>query len=254
MIDVHTHILPALDDGPATFEQSLSMLRMAVQAGTREIVATPHFSRRFPLRPALMHRRWEELQHLAGELIRIHRGCEVELTPEAVREVAAHPARFTLRGYQYLLAEVPDDMKPEEAEPLIGEILSTGVRVILAHPEAHPSLRGERRRLERWAERGVLIQANAASFMGLYGKSIAQAAARLLKFGLVHLIASNGHDLRFRPPRLDAVRLSLMASYPPEFVDQLLVTHPQAVVSGQDLPVGPLEAPWLRRHAFQFWR
>lgn len=254
VIDLHAHILPGVDDGPASFDQSLAMLRMAAQAGTKEIVATPHFSRKYPLQPALVQRRWEELQHLAGDLITIRRGYEVELTPEAVRAVLAAPARFTICGYQYLLVEVPDDLRPEEAEPLLGELLGAGLRAILAHPEAHPSLGHSRRRIERWVQRGVFLQAAAGSFLGLYGEAVADAARRLMKFGLVHFLASNAHDLQYRPPRLDVIRLRLMAFYPPEFVEQLLELHPRAVVQGQELPPGPLAAPWLRRHWYQVWR
>jgi protein-tyrosine phosphatase len=254
VIDLHAHILPGVDDGPPSFEQSLGMLRMAVQAGTMAIVATPHFSRKHPLRPALVQRRWEELQHLAGDTIRVYRGYEVELTGEAVRTVLAAPVRFTICGYHYLLAEVPDDARPEEAEPLLDELLGAGLRVILAHPEAHPSLGQSRRRLERWVQRGVFLQASAGSLLGLYGHAVAEAAHKLVKFGLVHFIASNAHDLRYRPPRLDVIRLQLTALYPPEFLEQLLEFHPRAVVQGQELPPGPLEAPWLRRHWYEVWR
>ncbi|MCX7602657.1 MAG: hypothetical protein N2036_01135 [Bryobacteraceae bacterium] len=254
MIDLHAHILPGVDDGPASLEESLAMVRMAAQAGTKEIVAAPHCSRKYPFQPALVQRRWEELQHLAGEAVRIHRGCEVEITREAVRAVLAAPARYAIRGFQYLLAEIPDDAGPQQAEELLAELLRAGLRVILAHPEVHPSLGSQRRRLRRWLESGVLLQVSAASLLGFQGEAAARTAFRLLKHGLVHFIASNGHDLRYRPPRLDVIRLRLMGSYPPDFVDALLEGHPRAVRSGQDLPRGPLEAPFLRRHWFQFWR
>ena len=254
VIDLHAHVLHGLDDGPEALEQSLAMLRLAAQAGTKEIVATPHFSRKYPLKPALAQRRWEELQHLAGDSIRIHKGCEAELTADAVRAVLAAPRQYTIRGLRYLLAAVPDDMDPDDAEPLLNELAGTGLRVILAHPEAHPALAGQRRRLERWVERGILLQVNAASLLRFYGSRAEETATRLLKFGLVHFIASDAHDLEYRPPRLDVIRLRLMGFFPPEFIEQVLELHPQAVVEGQELPPGPLRAPYLKRSVFQFWR
>ncbi|MGC8759598.1 MAG: tyrosine-protein phosphatase [Bryobacteraceae bacterium] len=254
VIDLHAHVLHGLDDGPAALEQSLAMLRMAAQAGTKEIVATPHFSRAYPLKPALAQRRWEELQHLAGDLIRIHRGCEVELTPGAVRAVLTAPRQYTIRGLRYLLAAVPDDVHPDEAEPLLEELEGAGLRVILAHPEAHPVLAGRRRKLERWVERGLLLQVNAGSLLRFYGRRAEETAMRLLKFGMVHFIASDAHDLEYRPPRLDVIRLRLMAFFPPEFTEQVVELHPRAVVEGQELPPGPLRAPYLKRSVFQFWR
>ncbi|MCS7041396.1 MAG: hypothetical protein NZR01_01235 [Bryobacteraceae bacterium] len=254
MIDLHAHILPGVDDGPASLEESLAMVRMAAQAGTKEIVAAPHCSRKYPFQPALVQRRWEELQSLAGETIRIHRGCEVEITSEAVRAVLAAPARYTIRGFQYLLAEIPHDLGPAQAEELLAALLRAGLRVILAHPEVHPTLARQRRRLWKWLESGVLLQVSAAGLLGLRGEGAARTAFRLLKHGLVHFIASGGHDVQHRPPRLDMVRLRLMGTYPPDFVRTLLETHPEAVLSGQDLPPGALDAPFLRRHWFQIWR
>jgi protein-tyrosine phosphatase len=254
VIDLHAHVLHGLDDGPAALEQGLAMLRMAVQAGTKEIVATPHFSRKYPLKPALAQRRWEELQHLAGDSIRIHKGCEVELTADAVRAVLAAPRQYTIRGLRYLLAAVPDDIDPDDAEPLLDELAGTGLRVILAHPEAHPALAGRTRRLERWVERGILLQVNASSLLRFFGARAEETATRLLKFGLVHFIASDAHDLEYRPPRLDVIRLRLMGFFPPEFAEQILEWHPRAVVDGEELPPGPLRAPYLKRSVFQFWR
>lgn len=69
MNGLHAQVLPGADDGPPSFERSLAMLRMAAQAGRKEIVATPHFSRKHPLQPALVQRRWEELPHSAREII-----------------------------------------------------------------------------------------------------------------------------------------------------------------------------------------
>ncbi len=149
---------------------------------------------------------------------------------------------------------MPDDVRPEEAEPLLDELLGAGVRVILAHPEALPFLGQSRRRLERWVQRGVFLQAAAGSLLGLSGPAVAEAVQKLVKFGLVHFIASNAHHMRYRPPRLDVIRLQLTALYPPEFLEQLLEFHPGAVVQGQELPPGPLEAPGLRRHWHEVWR
>lgn len=254
MIDLHAHFLPGVDDGPASLDQSLSMLRMAGQAGTQAIVATPHASREHRWKAALVQRRWEELRHLCGDTPRLYLGCEVELTREAVQMVLAAPRRFTIRGFQYLLTAAPDDLEPREAEALIQELSGAGLRVIVAHPEVHPGLAEQRRRLERWVERGVFLQVNAASLLRFYGRKAEELAGRLLKFGLIHFVASDGHDLQYRPPRLDLVRLRLMERFPPQFLEQIFDLHPGAVIEGQELPPGPLRAPYLKRSVFQFWR
>lgn len=254
VIDLHAHILYGMEDGPATLEQSLEMVRLAAHAGTTDIVAAVHASRARPYDPALAHRRWEELQHLARDLIRIHRACEVELTEEMVPQVLARPARYTIAGTRYLLVELPDEARAAQLEPLLEQLIGGGLRPVLAHPELHPELSRSPRVLARWVRAGALIQLAAGSLMGIFGSRAVGASSRILKRGLAHFVASCAHDLARRPPRLDAVRLHLIASYPPEFVGLLLEDHPRAVLEGRDLEPGPLRAPFLKAHWWQVWR
>lgn len=254
VIDLHAHILHGLDDGAATLEESLAMVRMAAHAGTAEIVAVVHVSRAWPYNPGLTQRRWEELQHLVKDAIRIHRACEVELTPEMAGRVLAHPARYTVNATQYLLVEAPDDAAPAQIEQVLRSLLEGGLRPVLVHPELHPGISRAPRRLARWVRAGILLQVGAGSLSGAFGHRAAEVSARLLKFGLAHIVASGGHDLKGRPPRLDAVRLQLIGQFPPEFVERLLEQHPRAVVEGAELEPGPLRAPFLKTHWSQFWR
>lgn len=254
VIDLHVHILHGLDDGAATLEESLAMARMAAHAGTTEIVAAIHASRAWPYDPGLAQRRWEELQHLLRDLIRIHRACEVELTPEMTSRVLANPWRYTVNGTQYLLVETPDDAGPEQVEGRLFQLLEKGLRPVLVHTELHPVISRQTGRLARWVQAGVLLQLGAGSLSGAFGSRAQHVAVRLLKRGLVHFVASGGHDLKGRPPRLDAARLILLGQYPPEFVERLFDEHPRAVLSGAEIEPGPLRGPFLQSHWLQFWR
>ena len=254
VIDLHAHLLHGLDDGPATLEESLAMARLAAHAGTREIVAVTHASREWPYNPALAQRRWEELQHLVRDVIRIHRACEVELTAEGVQQALDQPERYGIAGGRYLLAEMPEEAGPGEIEPLLEKLIEGGVRPILTHPELHPRLARRARVLARWVRAGALLQLSGNSLAGVFGRRAAEAAERILRRGLAHFVASGGHDLKGRPPRLDAVRLQLIGAYPVEFVERLLADHPLAVLEGKDLAPGPLREPYLKAHWFQLWR
>jgi protein-tyrosine phosphatase len=253
VIDLHAHLLHGLDDGAATLDDSVAMVRMAAHAGTREIVATIHASRTWPYNPKLAQRRWEDLQYLVRDVMRIHRACEVELTPEMISQVLANPARYTINGTQYLLAEAPDDAEPEQVEALLRQLLENGLRPVLVHPELHPPISRQTGRLARWVRAGVLLQVGAGSVSGGFGSRAEAVATRLIKRGLVHFVASGGHNLQGRPPRLDAVRLHLLGQYPPEFVHLLLEEHPRAVLRGGEIAPGPLRAPFLKAHWLQFW-
>lgn len=254
VIDLHAHILHGVDDGPATLEQSLAMARLASHAGTKEIVAAVHASRAWPYQPALAQRRWEELQHLTRDLVRIHRACEVELSGEITDQVLAQPARYAVAGSRYLLVEVPDDAGLKEMDALLLRLTGAGLRPIVVHPELNPALTRDTSRLKRWLQAGVLMQVCAGSLAREFGSRAAKAAAMILKRGLAHFVASGGHDLKGRPPRLDAIRLQLIGEYPPEFVGLLLEEHPRAVVEDREIEPGPLRAPFLKAHWFQVWR
>lgn len=254
VIDLHAHILHGVDDGPSSLEQSLAMVRLAAHAGAKEIVAAVHASRAWPYRAALAQRRWEELQHLSRDVVRIHRACEVELTEDLVQQVLERPERFTIACTQYLLVELPDDQKPRQNEPLLMRLLDNGLRPVLVHPELNAELTRDLSWLKRWVRAGALALLDAGSLAGTFGSRAAEASARMLKRGLAHAVASGGHDLRERPPRLDAVRLQLIGDYPAEFVLDLLAGHPKAILEGRELERGPLRAPFLREHWFQVWR
>lgn len=254
VIDLHAHILHGMDDGPATLEQSLAMVRLASHAGTKQIVAAVHVSRAWPYNPAQAQRRWEELQYLTRDLIRIHRACEIELTEEIVQQVLRQPARYTVAGSRYLLVELPDDAELKTLDPLVMRLLESGLRPIVVHPELNPPLARDTSRLKRWVRAGVLTQLSAGSLAGWFGSRAADASAAILKRGLAHFVASGAHDLAGRPPRLDAIRLQLIGEFPPEFVELLLSEHPGAVLEDHDLELGPLRAPFLRSHWFQIWR
>lgn len=230
------------------------MLRLATESGTGAIVATPHFSTTYSFDYSAVYRSWEKVQYLAGPQIRIYRGSEVELKPEMIRKVLEQPARYTINGYQYLLVDLPEEPVGRVAEELIAELQRAGLQVILAHPELHLGLAQDFGRLRRWVERGVLVHASAGSLTGRFGRFAERNVRRILHYGLAHLIASNGHDVQGRPPRLDEARLRLKLDYPPDYAELLFEQNPQAVLNGEPVAAGPVRAPYLRRHWFQVWR
>jgi protein-tyrosine phosphatase len=124
---------------------------------------------------------------------------------------------------------------------------------VIAHPERNPVLRQKLSRVEEWVEMGCLLQVTAMSIMGSFGGAAKTAGYRLLDLGLVHIVASDAHDLLNRPPRLAEARRAVLEHCGEDAAEILFTDNPRAVVGGVSLPGG--KAPWQRpAHWPQFWK
>src|SRR3954453_11357177 len=112
MIDIHSHILPGLDDGAKTIEDSVAMVRMAAAAGTTAIVASPHCNQEYAFDPTLVHQRISEVQAAVGDTPRIYYGCDFHLTPENIDNAVHDHERYSINHKGYLLVEFSDFFIP----------------------------------------------------------------------------------------------------------------------------------------------
>ena len=207
MIDLHSHILPGVDDGPPTMEGSLELARAAVAAGTRTILATPAHQRRRRDRPGADRRGHRAscarrsptpaipLEVLPGGEIAIWR--LIDLDDDTLRALA-------LGGGPYLLVESPFSPVVGDFEPMVLDLHARGHRVLLAHPERCPAFQRDPARLERLVDAGALVQVTAGSMAGGFGSTVRRFTAALLREGLAHVVASDAHDHVKRPPGLQA--------------------------------------------------
>ncbi len=251
MIDIHSHILPGLDDGARHQEEALSMLRMAASAGTTDIVATPHANEEFRFDPLVAEQRIAELQRASGGIPRIHYGCELHLTPENIAGALHFPARYSIARRGYLLVEFSDFLIPKTTGEILERLIESGMRPILAHPERNPILRGRLGDLASWVERGCLVQVTAQSLAGSFGRAAKANSEELMRRGLVHLLASDGHDTKHRPPVLDTAWQALEHSFGRPTAQRLLVENPQAVLEGE--PIDAAIPANRGKSRFAFW-
>jgi protein-tyrosine phosphatase len=249
MIDLHAHILPAVDDGPTTVEEALAVLRAAADDGIEVIAATPHVRDDYPTTPEAMERAIAELRRpleRAGIPIRLVRGGEIALerlhllTDEDLR-------RFTLGGGgRYLLVETPYVGWPLDLAQRLFPLQLSGFTPVIAHPERNVDVQSRPELLRPLVERGVLVQVTAASLDGRLGRSSARAARGLVAAGLAHLIASDAHA-----PRVRGAGLSSAASVLGDNRLARWLVHdvPLAIIGGSDLPHRPAPAVRHRRFA-----
>ena len=255
MIDLHSHVLAGIDDGPSTLDGSVAILRAAGAAGTRTLVATPHVSRHYPNDAETIARRVEELRARAsadGLGVEILRGSEI-----AMSRVAELPAAelddLRLGDGPWLLIE-PSFTKPIDAlEAIVAELHRGGHRVLLAHPERCMAFHRDPLRLESLVRHGALTSITAGSLVGSFGEHVRHFALRLAEDGLLHNVASDSHDPVRRPPSIGA---ELRRAGLGELADWLTESVPAAVLSGQEVPPKPPGAAyrpprrptaWLRR-------
>jgi protein-tyrosine phosphatase len=164
MVDIHSHILWGLDDGAKTLEDSVAMVRMAAQAGTTDIVATPHANNQYVYDPELIHARAEELRHAAGENPRIHVGSDFHLSFENIEHALRDPRRYTVNRLRYLMVELPETLIPPHLGRAFEQMRQVGIIPVITHPERNRVLWQDKRLFEVWIEAGCWTGARRISW------------------------------------------------------------------------------------------
>lgn len=235
MTDLHSHILPGVDDGAQTTEESLQMLDLAAEGGTRAIVATPHSDLRYRFDPERCRDLIELLREQRPAGPRLYLGCEVHLTPENIAKVLARPALYTLKGGDCLLLELPERIMPAMAAPAIGALLDAGLRVIIAHPERNSYIQHQRSYADWLVERGCFLQITGQSLNGGFGPAASSTAVHLLRRRLAHFIASDTHGATRRRPGLSRVFHTISKMHGERAARALFLENPEAALTGSPI-------------------
>ncbi|MBI5282174.1 MAG: exopolysaccharide biosynthesis protein [Candidatus Solibacter usitatus] len=235
MVDIHSHILPGIDDGSRSMEETVEMLRVAREHGTTTIVASPHADTQYHYDPEHVDALIASATLLAGPGIEIVRGCDFHLMFDNLERALRFPERYTINGRCYLLMELSDLTIFSNTSALWSQLEEAGMKIILTHPERNPLLRQRFEQVEEWVSQGRYMQVTAQSLLGLFGQKALDFARLLLDRGLVHFIASDAHDTKGRPPRLDLAHRWVAERYSPRLADLLCIEHPKAAVEGRPL-------------------
>jgi len=247
-------VLYGLDDGAHTFEESLDMVRVAAAAGTTDLVATPHANLVYKFEPALIRERLEELQAAADGLLRLYSGCDFHLSFDNIQDALAHPQKYTLNHGRYLLVEFSDLLIFKNTPEIFERLQNEGMIPVITHPERNGLLRQREEELAAWVEKGALLQVTAQSLLGQFGSRARDFSRSLLDKGVVHFIASDGHDLERRPPKMDAAHAWLAKTYGEPMAEALCVSNPRAAVQNEPLPAPAWDSPPTARKWYQLWR
>jgi protein-tyrosine phosphatase len=200
LIDIHCHILPGVDDGPETVEDSLNMAKMAVKSGITTIIATPHFNQRYKIK---IHLILEKIQHLNNRLrdeninLNILPGQEVAIYGEILKDIEGGNIQ-SLCDTQYVFIEFPLNQVPIYTEQLIFDLQMKQFLPIIVHPERNAQFMKYPNLLYRLVRNGALTQITAASLVRGFGKEPMKFCEQLIEANLTHFIASDAHNISTR--------------------------------------------------------
>jgi protein-tyrosine phosphatase len=208
LIDIHCHLLPGIDDGPATVEAALALAKALVDDGITQVVMTPHvFPGRFEnWRTSIADEqaRFAELLRTAGMALDVLWAGEVRLTPEVLELLARDELPFLgqVGGYRTLLLEMPDGQVPLGALNFVRHLMAAQVRPVIVHPERNRGVMEKVERLRAFLDEGCYVQVTAGSLVGQFGTRAQAVAADLVERGWVHAVASDAHNTTGRRPRM----------------------------------------------------
>jgi len=246
LVDIHSHVLPGIDDGPATIDESLEMLKLAATSGTTDIVATPHASTAFPFQPQRVRDLFQELSFRAAGIINLHLGCDFHLNMQNLEDALAHPTKYTINGGGYLLVELPEFLGFSAIRQQLDALLYARIRPIITHPERNLQLQSALDDLRSCVGAGCLIQITAQSLLGRFGPAARHSAERLLKARLVHFLASDAHNCSTRPPELSAAYEYVRTRWGTATAGVLFIDNPTAAVSDNPICEIPRASTWRR--------
>jgi protein-tyrosine phosphatase len=237
-VDIHSHVLPGIDDGAGTLEESVAMALQAAASGTSDLVATPHASNAYPYDRKVAQSLCDDLQDAVGSAVRIHLGCDFHFSYSNIQAALADPMHFTVNKAGYLLVEFSDLAIPPNAGEVLAQLREGGITPVITHPERNAMLRRNIALLRDWSDQGTYLQVTGQSLLGHFGREAQEASDQLIQEGRVHFVASDGHDWEARPTRLDKAYAHLVSRFGEPYAQLLVEQYPRAVLSGARLPRG----------------
>lgn len=238
LCDMHCHILYGVDDGSKTEEMSVRMLRIAAEEGISDIILTPHYNpSRWPFDKAVMQERVERLQAICDQKklgIMLYLGCEIfwhSDTAEALQKNLV----CTMAGSEYVLIEFHPTVQYRTIREAVQTAMQEGLQPIVAHVERYDCLLSDPERVVELTELGALIQVNASSVMGENGSPAKRMTRKLLKWRIVHFIATDAHRDQHRAPHLQACAAFVTRKYGEMYANRIFRENPACVIQNEEI-------------------
>ena len=255
-VDVHCHLLPEIDDGSTSWDESLAMARLAVADGISTVIVTPHQLGSFSQnRGDAIRTRCKELQEFLqrhGVRLRVLPGADVRIEPEMIAAVGTGDVLTLADRHRHLLLELPHELFLP-LDGLLVELESAGLQGILSHPERNRGILDRPATVDSLVDAGCLMQVTAGSLLGAFGNRVKGLSERLITAGLVHFVATDAHGSKARRPLLARAFDKVAALAGHETACELFCDNPSRVAAGRSVTPGRQKTTirgftgWFRR-------
>ena len=236
--DIHSHILPGLDDGAKNIEDSKQMLYTAYNNGIRHIIATPHFhEERFTSTLEEIRTSYEQVKRLIIDLgldINLYLGQEIYYSSNTPSLLLEHKI-LTMADSDYVLLEFSTKATFQYIKSALQTIIMSGYIPILAHFERYDDIVSDWNHIDEIFDMGIYIQVNASTITGSIRHKPTRLVRKLLKYDMVHFMATDTHNNGTRPPNLQECINYLDKKYGQAHVDRLLHTNPSKIINNEEI-------------------
>jgi protein-tyrosine phosphatase len=236
MIDIHSHILPSVDDGAKSWEMAVEMCHMAAADGITHMVATPHSNDEFRYDRKKHEATLSQLRDKLNGTLELSLGCDFHMSFDNIVAVRKDPKEFCIGSTNYLLVEFSDFGVSREVLKTLEEFLDFGLIPIVTHPERNAILQAKPEIVVDMAAMGCVIQVTANSLTGFWGGGPRKISEWLLKKGALHVLASDAHDPTRRTPVLSKGKAAVVAIAGEDIANRLVSENPEAIIRGESLP------------------
>lgn len=236
MIDLHSHILPGMDDGPKSTDKALDMCDMAIEDGIKTIVATPHHlngvykNERLKILDNI--KSFRKIIHERGRDIEILPGSDVHMDADLLGGIKKNEIMTVNNNGRFLLLELPHFFLVEQIKQMIFAIKLKGITLIVSHPERNNTLMEDMNILYDLIEMGTLVQITVGSITGDFGRAVKRNAFALLRLNMVHILATDAHNTSTRPPLLSKALGMISKVTSAEDARKMVSETPAAVIKG----------------------
>lgn len=237
MIDTHCHLLPGIDDGAKTMDESLTLVKLAVEDGISHIVLTPHLHfGRFDNTLPVIQENFAVLQEAvkqAGINVKLAYAAEVRIDSDMLALVASKklPLYGEYQSQHYMLLELPHSHIPAGSDMLVKYLKKYNITPVIAHPERNRDLLKDPHKIMPFVRLGCWFQLTASSITGHFGEECKALALQYLEQDLIHIVASDAHNLKRRPPLLSQARQEVVALFGEDRAQQLFYDNPYNITS-----------------------
>jgi protein-tyrosine phosphatase len=245
LIDIHHHLIYGVDDGAPDLETSVKMAEVAIAEGVTQIACTPHSSDSYPYQAEVNAERMAEIQALVGDRIKLLLACDFHLNADNIQDALRNKGKYSIDGKGYLLVEFPEMAIPPQLGEALHRLQAAGYTNIITHPERNPVIVRHPQMLADWIRMGCVVQVTASSLYGRFGNSAEAFANELLDRNWVHFLATDAHNLDWRPPHLKKGYEYVANRAGEETARRICFENPRAAMTGTKMPPQPeAEGVW----------